>query len=227
MKIGGLLKNSLIDFPGRPAMVVFTQGCAWRCPFCHNPRLIARAAKSTVSASSVLDLLALRPERARNLVVSGGEPTLQEDLPDFLRRAKETGARVKLDTNGGRPDRLRQLLAEALVDYVAMDVKGPLARYAKYCGGAVSRKPIAESIRLLKEGNVDYEFRTTVVPALHRAQDFEALGQSLGGGRRLVLQPFRPGNVLSPDLREASPPSPAFLRECAAHAEVYLPTQVR
>ncbi|MGE9295664.1 MAG: anaerobic ribonucleoside-triphosphate reductase activating protein [Puniceicoccales bacterium] len=227
MKVGGLIKNSLIDFPGRPALVIFTQGCSWRCPFCHNPRLIARRASCSLKIDSIFELLAKRPARARNLVITGGEPTEQADLIPTLCRAKHIGARVKLDTNGSNPKVLRRVVQEGLAEYIALDVKGPLARYSKFTGGIRAAEAMQESISLLLHHATAYEFRTTVVPALHRPADFAAVGESLQGGRQLYLQGFRRKGVLDRELRETSEPTAAFLRECAAYAEPYIPTLVR
>lgn len=227
MIIGGLIKHSLIDYPGRSATVLFTQGCGWRCPYCHNGRLIPARAPDPISQETVFTLLAKHPQAARNLVISGGEPTLQNDLIDFLQEAHIRGIHCKLDTNGSRPSTLRRILEKVLVDYVAMDVKGPLERYREFCGRDLDAANIAESISLLKHSSIDYEFRTTAVPALHSPDDFSQIGQYLEGGKRLILQAFQAPHARGAALRDSEEPDAAFMQACADRAKVWLPTEIR
>lgn len=227
MLVGGLQKHSLIDFPGRPATVLFTQGCGWRCPYCHNGRLMPAQAPEPISPQSIFEHMETRPPEARNLVISGGEPTLQRDLIGFLREARKRGITCKLDTNGSRPQVLKEVLDLGLVEYVAMDVKGPLDRYGEFCGVDIYPDRVAESIALLKRGNVDYEFRCTVVPSLHSPEDFTYMGQSLNGGRVLYLQPFQAPNALDDDIRNSEEPSNAFMQACAERAAMWLRTLIR
>ncbi|MEO0794643.1 MAG: anaerobic ribonucleoside-triphosphate reductase activating protein [Verrucomicrobiota bacterium] len=227
MKFGGLVSNSLIDFPGRPAMIAFTQGCNWLCPFCHNPRLISKRSLSTIEGESIIKLVAKRPEGARNLVITGGEPTIQPELLDFLDSCRNTEIRVKLDTNGSQSEILQTVIEENLVDYVAMDVKGPIDRYEELVGCECDCDAIRRSIQLLKRVAIDYEFRTTVVPALHREADFRKLGELLKGGKRLVLQAFRPHRVLEPELRDSAPPTDLDLAHYGKILNAYLRTEIR
>lgn len=227
MILGGVIANSLIDFPGRPAVVAFTQGCNWRCSYCHNANLIPRHRPASITVGSVLALLERRPAGARNLVITGGEPTLQPGLVRFLQEAACLGARVKLDTNGSNPILLQEILNAGLADYVAMDVKGPLECYERYCGQAASAETIEQSIQSVVQNGVDHEFRTTVVPALHRITDFERIGPKLTGGRRLYLQAFRPGKALRRTVAKSPAPTQHFLEACAEVTRCWVPTFVR
>ena len=180
MIISGLQKMTLLDFPGKVACTVFLQGCNFRCPFCHNSDLLGNDGPEPIPVETLLAFLKKRVGLLDGVCITGGEPTLQKDLPDLLRQIKALGYRIKLDTNGNRPDVLKALVAEGLVDYVAMDIKNCPARYGETAG--VSRlelEAIEETMGFLMAGNVDFEFRTTVVAELHRAQDMKEIGQWL------------------------------------------------
>jgi pyruvate formate lyase activating enzyme len=190
VEIGGFEPFSLCDFPSRPAAVVFTQGCNFRCPFCHNGGLLALKAGS-IPTVEVLDRLAGRRGLLQGVVVSGGEPCLQADLAAFCTSVKALGLAVKLDTNGSRPSVLADLLARRLVDYVAMDIKAPPHLYAKLAGVAVEWDLIAESIRILAASGVPHQFRTTVVKPLLNDADLDEIASLLPPGSRHVRQQFR------------------------------------
>jgi len=199
MKISGLQKLTLLDYPGRVACTVFLGGCNFRCPFCHNSELLGTDAEEFMKAEELLDFLKSRVGILEGVCITGGEPTLQKDLPELLRAIKEMGYAVKLDTNGYRPDVMKALVEEGLVDYVAMDIKNSPERYALTCGiesDGFDLSRIEESMRFLMEGAVDYEFRTTVVKPLHDEETIGAMGDwllNLAAGRRakaLYLQPF-------------------------------------
>lgn len=190
MQIGGFEPFSLCDFPSRPAAVVFTQGCNFRCPFCHNGGLLAVKAGS-IPAGEVLDRLARRRGLLRGVVVSGGEPCVQAGLAGFCRAVKALGLAVKLDTNGSRPSALRGLFAAGLVDFVAMDVKAPPRLYAKLAGVGVEWGVIEESIRILATSGVPHLFRTTVVGTLLSDSDIDEIAGLLPPGARHVRQRFR------------------------------------
>ena len=191
MKIHGLQKMTLLDFPGRVACTVFLGGCDMRCPFCHNAELIDCSAEAIMDETELLAFLEKRKGLLDGVAFTGGEPTLRKDLPDLFRRIKAMGYPIKLDTNGLHPDRLKALLDEGLVDYVAMDIKNCPEKYAVTAGlETVDLDKIQQSIDLLKNGTVDYEFRTTVVDELHEAEDFAKIGAWIAGARAYYLQAF-------------------------------------
>jgi pyruvate formate lyase activating enzyme len=180
MKISGLQKMTLLDYPGKVACTVFTQGCNFRCPFCHNSDLLGAEGPYRVEEETLMAFLKKRVGLLDAVCITGGEPTLQAELPQLLEKIKELGYLVKLDTNGTRPQVVKELVTRGLVDYVAMDIKNSPARYGETAG--VSRlelEAIEETMGFLMAGNVDFEFRTTVVAELHRAQDMKEIGQWL------------------------------------------------
>ncbi len=199
MQIHGFQKMTLLDFPGKVACTVFTGGCNFRCPFCHNALLVTQIDSGGVIAENeVLDLLKKRIGLLDGVAITGGEPLLQPDLPDFIRRIKEMGYAVKLDTNGSFPDRLRELFAENLLDYVAMDIKNSKEKYAQPAGlETMDLAPVEESVRLLAASGIAYEFRTTVVAEYHTVADFGAIGEWIAGAPRYFLQGFTDsGNLI-------------------------------
>ena len=191
MKIHGLQKMTLLDFPGRVACTVFLGGCDLRCPFCHNAELIDGTAKPVMDEAELLSFLEKRRGLLDGVAITGGEPTLRRDLPDLIRRIRALGYPVKLDTNGMHPDRLKAMLDEGLLDYVAMDIKAGPQNYAHTCGlETIDLGPVNESIRLLMNSGTDYEFRTAVVDELHDLSDFEAIAQWIAGAKAYYLQAF-------------------------------------
>jgi len=192
MKIGGYQKSSLIDFPGKTAAVVFTQGCGWRCPFCHNRALVFPARfQPAVPEQEIFYHLELRQDQLDGVVVTGGEPTMQTGLVDFFRRVRKLGFATKLDTNGSHPDVLSQLFSEDLLDYVAMDVKGPLNDYKRFAGCEVDTGLLELSIELIKQSDVAHEFRTTLVGGLHTREHIDELAPLLYGVSRYAVQTYR------------------------------------
>ena len=192
MRISGLMKLTLLDFPGHTACTVFTGGCNYRCPFCHNAELVLRpSAQPEIPEAEFFALLKKRRGLLDGVAVTGGEPTLQPDLPDFLRRIRDLGYAVKLDTNGTRPDLLRRLAEEGLVQYVAMDIKNAPGRYGETAGVEDPRLDMVRaSAAFLLEGTVPYEFRTTAVRELHRPEDLREIGRWLRGAERYFIQCF-------------------------------------
>ena len=193
MLIGGFQPFTLSDFPGRTAAIVFTQGCNFRCPYCHNRRLWPNAphAVDPPTAEEVLALLSKRRGYLRGLVITGGEPTLQTDLISFIREVKQLGMAVKLDTNGSRPNILEDLLVEALVDYIAMDVKAPWNKYALICGRGVDLSAIRQSIGIIAASVVPHHFRTTFFKTLLSQSDIEAIRNMLPPHSNFRIQPHR------------------------------------
>ncbi|WP_080799893.1 anaerobic ribonucleoside-triphosphate reductase activating protein [Arabiibacter massiliensis] len=193
MRIAGLQKLTLLDFPGRTAATVFTPGCDFRCPFCHNADLVTGggAGAQDIPVEEVLAFLRKRQGLLDGVCVTGGEPLMQPGLAEFCASARELGYAMKLDTNGSFPDRLRALLDAGLVDYVAMDVKNAPARYAETCGiEGLDLAAVRASIDLLMGGNVPFEFRTTVVRELHEPDDLRALARWIEGAPAWFLQSY-------------------------------------
>ena len=186
MKIGGLLKFTLIDFPGRPAAVIFTQGCNFRCRYCHNPELVYPHMFTEPVAEEEIDaFLKRRQGTLEGVVVSGGEPTLFDDLPQFLSKLKSMGYAVKLDTNGTRPDMLKEIIDNKLVDFIAMDLKAPLEKYALITGVEFNMSIIQQSMDLIRSAGIGYEFRTTYDKEVLTDADIEAISQMAGGYYRV------------------------------------------
>ena len=191
MKIQGLQKMTLLDFPGRVACTVFLGGCDFRCPFCHNGELLDGSAPAVMDDQELLRFLKGRQGLLDGVAITGGEPLLRKDLPELLRAIRELGFGVKVDTNGNHPDALAALLQEGLVDYVAMDLKNSPEKYALTVGlESLELSPIRRSVKLLMDSSIPYEFRTTVVDELHEAADFEAIGAWIAGAKRYFLQAF-------------------------------------
>ena len=192
MKICGLNKTTLLDYPGCVAATVFAGGCNFRCPFCHNGDLVLHSAKmKEYSEEEVLNFLNKRKNVLEGVCVTGGEPTLYSDLPEFIAKIKAMGYKVKLDTNGSNPKMLKRLVEGKLVDYVAMDIKAPVSEYNKVCGVQVDTESVQQSVAYLKQGEIPYEFRTTVVKELHTKQDILEIGKWILGAENYYLQSYR------------------------------------
>ena len=192
MNIQGLQKLTLLDYPGKMACVIFTAGCNMRCPFCHNSRLVINPEKeSELSVDEVLSFLKKRQGILDGVVITGGEPLLQSDIKELIIRIRELGYPVKIDTNGTFPDRLKELVNEGLVDYVAMDIKNSPELYGETVGiSGFDISKIKESIAFLLENKVEYEFRTTVVREFHSVFGMENLGKLIKGAKRHYIQSF-------------------------------------
>lgn len=199
MKICGFMKTTLLDYPGHVACTVFTGGCNFRCPYCHNSELLDMDLPSEFTEEEIFMFLQRRKGVLEGVVISGGEPTLQPDLPRFIRDIKEqTGLEIKLDTNGTAPDMLRELLGEGLLDFVSMDIKSGPGGYTKAAGitnSGILRR-IEESRDLLINGDIPYEFRTTVVDGIHTAEDFREIGPFIKGCRSYFLQAYKESSTV-------------------------------
>ncbi len=222
MKIHGLQKMTLLDFPGRVACTVFLGGCDFRCPFCHNFELVDGSAEPVMDEEALFRFLEGRRGLLDGVAVTGGEPCLHPGLPALLRRVRTLGFAVKLDTNGAHPAMLRAVLAEGMADCVAMDIKNSPAKYPLTAGiPAPDLAAVRESAGLLMAGDTDYEFRTTVVDELHEAADFEEIGVWIAGARHYFLQAFADresvpyGNLHAPAVEK--------MREYARIARRYVP----
>jgi len=206
MKIGGLQRITLLDYPGHLACVVFLTGCNFRCPWCYSSELVLpeKIAKQPVmEQSDFFNFLKQRKDQLEGVVICGGEPTINPDLPAFCRQIKKMGYKIKLDTNGSNPTMLKELLKKRLVDYLAMDVKASLKKYPSAvgfegCSNNYLADNIQKSVDLLKQGLVDYEFRTTFVPGMHTKEDIADIVKWLKPAKKYFLQHFRPEKTLDP-----------------------------
>lgn len=198
MKIGGLQPVTLLDYPQKLAAIVFTAGCNMRCPFCYNSKLVLPELLSDANLykeDEVIEFLKKRKKYLDGLVITGGEPLLQEDLADFLRKMKAAGYEIKLDTNGLQSEKLKDLLEEKLIDYIAMDIKGPLESYEKFAGlpagqAGVTASQVADSIKLVMKSGLPYEFRSTVVKGLHSREDISGMAKAIKGAKLYYLQNY-------------------------------------
>lgn len=228
IEIGGLQKTTLIDYPGKIACTVFLVGCPFRCHFCYNPQLVLPELikkQPRISKEEFFNFLKGKKDLLEGVCITGGEPTLNSDLPEFCKKIKKMGFSVKLDTNGYNPEMVKNLIEEKLIDYVALDVKAPKEKYGKVVGienptfEKKMVKNIEKSVEILKEGKIDYEFRTTVVPTLLEKTDILEIGKwlsSLSPGQKLpkyYLQNFRPEKTLDPSFEKIKPYENDYLLE--------------
>lgn len=193
MKFAGLVKNSFVDFPNNISAVVFTFGCNFNCWYCHNRRIIEGEKIEAYNEEDILNFLDKRKGQLDGLVISGGEPTINEDLENFIKKVKEKGFLVKLDTNGSNPNVLEKLLSENLLDFVAMDVKTSLEKYGEITQGNVNIKNIEKSIEVLKKSKIDYEFRTTFAPDVSLS-DIEKISKLISNAKAFAIQKYNPPN---------------------------------
>ena len=207
-EIKGFLETSFLDWPGKLCSVIFLPRCNFRCPYCHNHPLVFHPERyPSIPFEDILDRLHSFRDWIDGVCITGGEPTLQVDLPLLIREIKRNGFLVKLDTNGSNPQVLEDLLRAEEIDFVSMDVKAPLDpfSYRRSIGLSMDLNLILRSIEILKKGKVEYQFRMTVVPGLHREEDIKTLGDQLRVGQKFVLQNFNPENPLDPSLKEILP----------------------
>ena len=225
MKIHGLQKMTLLDFPGKVACTVFLGGCDMRCPFCHNAELIDGTAPAVMEEEELLAFLKKRAGLLEGVAITGGEPLLRDDTIVLMEKIRDLGYPVKLDTNGTHPDRLRKILDRGLAAYVAMDIKNSPDRYAVTAGlEKLDLAPIRESVSLLTEGRTDYEFRTTVVAELHDADSFRGIGEWIRGARRYYLQKFTDRDTVPFGGFHA--PEDGKMLEYASIAREYVPSAI-
>ena len=199
MLIGGLQKFSLIDYPGKICAIVFTQGCNFRCPYCYNIDLVLpEHFKTPIPEEEIFSFLERRKGKLDAVEITGGEPTLQPDLLEFMGKIKRMGFLVKLDSNGTNPEVVEKAIRNKLVDYLAMDVKAPLDKYSSVVRVAVDADDIKRNIGLIMRSGIDYEFRTTVVKSLLAKSDIIKIGKSIKGAKAYYLQRFVPSKTLDP-----------------------------
>ena len=203
MNICGYQKTTLLDYPGHVAATIFTGGCNFRCPFCHNSDLVVNSTMSPcISQEEIFAFLKKRKNVLSGICITGGEPTLQTNLSEFIKKVRSLGYKIKLDTNGYRPDVISSLLEDNLLDYIAMDIKAGLSNYAKVSGiPNLDTSKIKESISIIENSGIDYEFRTTVVKELHNRQDFLEISEMLSSSSSYFIQSFKDsGNIITPGL---------------------------
>jgi pyruvate formate lyase activating enzyme len=193
MILGGFQKTSIIDYPGKISCVLFMAGCNFHCPYCHNPGLVSRSAAmpGAVSPDTVLTFLGRRQKLLDGVVITGGEPTLEPELPGFVRQIRDLGFSIKLDTNGSRPDVLEEMTAEESIDYIAMDLKTAPHRYTPYICSHSPAEAIEESVRIILDRSLPHEFRTTCVTPIIDEAAVENIGRLVSGADRFVLQRVR------------------------------------
>lgn len=216
IEIGGIQKSTLIDYPGRLAAIVFLVGCNFRCPFCYSselvlPEKIKEHPKTSIDA--FLDFLEKRKELLDGIVICGGEPTIHDDLPSFLEKIREFGYSLKLDTNGSNPKMLKSLIEDGLIDYVAMDVKSSKENYQKAAGVKINIKNIEESVDILKESKIDFEFRTTVVPGITDKEDVLKIAKWISPAKKYYLQNFKNEKILNEKMGGVKPYSYDQMKE--------------
>ncbi len=201
MDFGGFKKLTAIDYPGRLACMVYTIGCNFRCPYCHNPELVGETVETKIPEKDILFFLENRRTLLDAIVITGGEPTMHgENLLSFMRKVKKLSYFIKLDSNGTNPDFLEKAIAEKLVDYIAMDIKAPLYKYSQAVSRPVDTDAIEKSIQIIKTSGIEYEFRTTVVKSMLELEDFDIIGEEIKGANKYYLQKFVPTKILNPQL---------------------------
>ena len=226
IEIGGIEKSTLIDYPGRIACTVFLIGCNFRCPFCYSSELVLPEKiklQPRISQKDFFKFLKERQGLIDGVVICGGEPTISKDLPEFIRKIKKLGFLIKLDTNGSNPEMLKKLIKEGIIDYVAMDIKAPLEsqKYNRGVGVKVDLDKIRESIEIIKNSYVDYEFRTTVVPTIHTKEDIIQIAKEISPAKKYYLQNFRPEKTIDPTFEKIKPYPKEFLLEIKKEIEKF------
>jgi len=221
MKIGGFQKTSLLDYPKHISAIVWTVGCNFSCPFCYNTELVKGTCK-LFSEEEIFDYLKKRKNMLEAVVISGGEPFLQKDLKEFCKKVKDLGYKIKIDTNGTFPDKLKEIIEEKLVDYVSMDVKAPFSKYDKLSGVSADKDKIKKSIKILKNSKVDYEFKTTVVPDLLDKEDIISVSKMIKDSKKYYIQQFKNDtDVMSKELESLKPYSNEYLQNILKEVKPY------
>jgi len=225
--VKGFIDVSFVDWDGHIVSVIWTPGCNFRCPFCFNRSLVLNPdSLPSISEEYVIDFLRKNRSFLDGLCITGGEPTLQPDLDEFCSKVKMLGLKVKLDSNGSNPGILRRLILNGLVDFIALDIKAPLDFESYRRSTGIQSEDIVdkvvESINLLMSSNIDYEFRTTIVPNLHGEVDVERICKAIRGARKYVLQAYNPRDPIDPAFKEVKPPSKSFMLQLAEIASKYV-----
>ncbi|MGD0056281.1 MAG: anaerobic ribonucleoside-triphosphate reductase activating protein [Methanomassiliicoccales archaeon] len=224
MKIVGFAKTSLLDWDGCVAATVYIAGCNFRCPFCHNRDLVLNPENlEEIPLTKVQGYLESNKEFLDGIVITGGEPTIHAELPNFVKVLRDSGMEIKLDTNGSNPEMIEDLLDAGLLNYIAMDLKSPVnSKYSDLIGVSAPLEKIKKSILLIMDSSIDYEFRTTVVPVLLTEKEIEAMAAYIGGARKYTLQQFRPKNTIDTNLTVIDPYPTERLQGMADIARQYV-----
>lgn len=221
-KIAGIQKTTLLDYPTKVAAIVFTQGCNFRCGYCHNPELLDYNKNTNFLPEDILNFLKTRLGKLDGIVITGGEPTLQTGLYDFIKKIKHLDFAVKLDTNGTNPKILEKLLNENLVDYIAMDIKAPIEKYSEITGINVNTNNIKTSVNLIIKSSIEYEFRTTVLKSQLCFDDFDKIGQLIKGANLYYLQKFVPNKIYNEKLNSDTTYNNDELQAICNHMKQYI-----
>ena len=228
MKIGALDKFTLIDYPGFATAIIFTQGCNFRCPFCHNPELVLpEQFEEPIPFEDVIKFLKKRKGLLDAVEFTGGEPTLQPDLLDKMREIKSLGYRIKLDSNGSNPEVLRKAVEQNLVDYIAMDVKGSLEKYSEIAGVPVNTEKIRESIEFIKSNAPDYEFRTTLIRGFHDETEMERIGKLISNAKRYYIQNAHFDKTVKPNFKRHPLTKETLIKFCEIVKKFNVNCQIR
>ncbi|MDI6916216.1 MAG: anaerobic ribonucleoside-triphosphate reductase activating protein [Thermoplasmatales archaeon] len=227
MKIKGMIEASFLDWDGKIVTTVFVPGCNFRCPYCQNWELIEHPEKfEEVDFERMKKFLLSHKDFIDGLCITGGEPTIYEDLPDFIKKIKKLDFTVKLDTNGSKPGMIKKLIDEKLVDYIAMDMKAPFEKYDTACGVKVDMESIKRSIDIIMNSKIGYEFRTTVVPGITDESDVENIAKTMKRAKRYVLQQFIPKNAMDEKLRNITPYRKDIFEKMVEKAKKYVKNTV-
>lgn len=223
--IKGILPMTTVDYKGKVASTIFLQGCNFRCPFCHNPELVAISDKDVMDSTllkpaEVISYLKEHKEWVDAVCISGGEPTIHKGLPAFISHLKKAGFFVKIQTNGTNPNMLKKLIDEKLLDYISMDIKAPIEKYELFAGAKLNKESIKESAALIMASGIEYSFHTTVSPELN-CSDIKQIGLWLNGAKTFYLQQFRPEKTLDPEYEKKTPHTIHELNEMADSARAY------
>lgn len=221
-KIAGIQKTTLLDYPTKVAAIVFTQGCNFRCGYCHNPELLEQNKNNEFLPENFISFLKTRQGKLDGVVITGGEPTLQSGLYDFIKEIKQLDFAVKLDTNGTNPKILEKLLNENLVDYIAMDIKAPLEKYSEITCVNVNTNNVKTSIDLIIKSLIAYEFRTTVLKSQLSFEDFDKIGQTIKGANLYYLQKFVPNKIYDERLLSDTTYNDKEFQEICNHMKQYI-----
>jgi len=223
MNFKGFVETSFVDWDGNVSSVVFTPGCNFRCPFCFNKDLVLDPDSiEDIPEEFIIEYIEKHRDFIDGLCITGGEPTMMTELPDFCKRLKEKGFGVKLDTNGANTEVLKSLIDQKLVDYIAMDLKGPWDKYSEFAGVAIDVEKIKESVQIIMNSGIGYEFRTTIIPGMHTKEVFEKTVLQVKSAKKYCIQKFRPANCIDPAFNNIKAQSQEEFEEFAGIARKHV-----